>query len=98
MAEAPVDIHADTVVTRNPRTAARTVEGRSLVVVIDRNELHTLNATGSFLWEQCEGKSVGELAALLVAQYGIDSAQANHDATAFVRSLVGVGALLPGGA
>ena len=76
------------------RVAARVVGGKALVVVVDRGRLHTLNATGTFLWERCDGRTVGELADALVEAWPIDRARALADVGRFVEELAAAGALL----
>ncbi len=76
------------------RVAARVVGGKAVVVVVDRGKLHTLNATGTFAWERCDGRTVGELADALAEAWGIDRTQALSDVRRFVEELAAAGALL----
>ena len=49
---------------RAQRTAARVVEGRALVVVLDDQALHTLNEVGTRVWELCDGRDVAAIASV----------------------------------
>ncbi len=76
------------------RVAARVVGGKAVVVVIDCGKLHTLNTTGTFAWERCDGRTVGELAEALAEAWGIERDQALSDVRRFVEELAAAGALL----
>ena len=79
---------------QSPRTASRQVEGSSVVVVIDRQELHTLNGAGTFLWESAkEVKTIQELAEDLTRSFDVDLAKATEDTTRFAEQLLHLGAL-----
>lgn len=80
---------------RNPRAAARVVEGKAVVVVVDERRLHTLNTVGTRIWELCDGRSVVEIARALVEEFEVDEATALRDTRTFVAELRGCGALSP---
>lgn len=82
------------VVTQASRVASRVVEGQAVVIVIDAQRLHTLNAVGTFVWDHAEAKvSLGELADRVVAEYEVTKEQAMADVLTFADELVGLGAL-----
>jgi hypothetical protein len=55
-----------------------------------------LNATGRLMWEQLSApRTLGELAAVLAAEYGIDERRALSDVTAFVEAMVARGLVEP---
>lgn len=78
---------------RNPRIAARVVDGKALIVVIDGKQLHTLNEVGTRVWELCDGRSVEEIASQIVAEFEVDLDRARADVLRFVAELDELGAL-----
>lgn len=88
-------IAGDATPTRNPRTAARVVDGKALIVVIDQRRLHTLNAVGTRVWELCDGRSVLAIADALAAEFEVDRDTALRDVQRFVEQLRELGALEP---
>ena len=75
------------------RIAARVVDGKAVVVVIDARELHTLNEVGTFIWQrmQGEGASVVELADAVVAEFEVERELAERDLSAFIEQLSELG-------
>ena len=82
---------------RNQRVAARVVEGKALIVVIDEKRLHTLNEVGTRVWELCDGRSVDAIADAVVDEFEVDKATALADVERFVDELHKCGALELGG-
>lgn len=80
---------------RSPNVASRTVDGQAVVIVLGGETLHSLNPTGTWLWDSCCGSefTVDELAARLAERYTIGLDAARMDVRAFVESLSSVGAL-----
>ena len=76
------------------RTATRVIDGKAVIVVIDRQELHTLNEVGTMVWElAAEERSVAEVVEQVVGEFEVEEAQALQDVTMFVQELHGTGAL-----
>ncbi len=90
MAEA---IRSGSVVRQGPRTASRTIDGRSVVVVVDRQRLHTLNELGTFLWERLGNCTVEQLTDAVVAAYDVKRDRALQDVVAFIDALLREGAV-----
>jgi hypothetical protein len=83
-----------TIFRQNPRTAGRVVDGHAFVVTPDDNKLHTLNGTGSCIWEAAEGgRTIDELAAALARRFAVDEVRARADAERFCADLVSRGIL-----
>lgn len=82
---------------RNQRVAARVVDGKALIVVIDDKRLHTLNEVGTRVWELCDGRSLEAIADAIVDEFEIDKPTALEDVQRFVDELRACGALEPGG-
>jgi hypothetical protein len=80
-------------VRQSPRLAARLIEGKGVVIVIDRQELHTLNGVGMRVFELADGRSVEEIATALTEEFAVSRKQALADAGSFVRELLEMGAL-----
>ncbi len=82
-----------------PGYKVRKMCGSSIVVAVgkestDFNGMITLNDSGELLWEKLSlGAEIEELAALLCAEYGIDSATATADALEFTEKIKGAGLL-----
>ena len=81
--------------TKNPRIAARVVDGKALIVVVDHRQLHTLNGVGTRIWELCDGRSVGGIADAITQEFEVDRDAALRDVLKFVAELRQVGALEP---
>lgn len=80
------------VVVLNPRLAARVIDGRAVVVVIDSRRIHTLNEVGTRVFELLDGRPVGAVADVIVQEFEVTREQALSDIGVFVEELVGAGA------
>jgi len=71
MSVAPTAVDAGSVPRKSERIAARAVDGKAVVVVLDARKLHTLNEVGTRVFELCDGRrSVAAIASgLPIAQY-----------------------------
>ncbi|MFO0649705.1 MAG: PqqD family protein [Polyangiales bacterium] len=78
---------------RSADTAWRRVDDEVAIISMDANRIRLLNAVGSFLWERCDGATVGELVDAVCARYDIDTETAARDVEAFVTDLEGRGLL-----
>jgi pyrroloquinoline quinone biosynthesis protein D len=78
---------------KNERVAARVVEGKALIVVIDNKQLHTLNEVGTRVWELCDGRSLDQIAEAMVGEFEVDKPTALRDVQRFVEQLHALGAL-----
>jgi hypothetical protein len=80
---------------QNPRTAGRVIDGQAFVVTPDDNKLHTLNGTGSHIWELAEkALTVEEIAQALARRYAVPDDRARTDAERFCDDLVARGILV----
>jgi len=75
------------------RLAARAIEGKGVVIVIDRQEVHTLNGVGMRVFELAEGRTIAEIATCLTDEFEVTQERAEDDARTFVRELLDLGAL-----
>lgn len=79
-------------------TAWRRVEDEVAIISMDANRIRLLNMVGSFLWERCDGATVGDLVEAVCARYEVDPDTARRDVAAFVEDLRGRGLLTLEGA
>ena len=49
--------------------------------------MHTLNDVGTFIWQECDGRTADEVVGLLVEEFEVDDATARGDLEAFVGEL-----------
>lgn len=78
---------------QNPRTAARVIQGKGVVVVIDQRELHTLNEVGTHIWGLCDGRDVDGIVAGVVQHFAVEESTARADVERFLERLAAVGAI-----
>lgn len=88
-----MNIDETTVVRQAVRTAARTISGQAVVVVLDEQRLHTLNGVGTRVWELADGRTARQIAEVVVAEFEIDPETAFVDVCKFLHELSAVGAV-----
>lgn len=71
------------------------MEGRTVLIVMGTDSLHELDTVGSWLWERWGDREIvhEDEAHAMSKAFGISESQAREDLSAFLRSLVSVGAL-----
>jgi hypothetical protein len=86
-------VHLDSIYSLKKRFATRVVGDERVVVpvtghIAKMNELFTLNATGSFIWDQIDGRrSEEEIVAALVSEVGVEHGEAAADLAGFLEEL-----------
>jgi hypothetical protein len=89
-----VNLDPSSRIAQSARTASRVVDGSAVVIVIDKQRLHTLNGVGTFVWSRAERAiGVGEIAAEVAREFEVAPEQATKDVIAFANELVQLGAL-----
>lgn len=78
---------------KNSRVAARVVDGKALLVVIDHKQLHTLNEVGTFVWEACDGRTIDAMVEALADEFEVEHEHARADLEEFLERLRALGAL-----
>ena len=78
--------------TQNERTASRVLDGKAVVITIDRNQLHVLNAVGTRVWQLADGRSIDAIAEQIVQEFEVDRERAQADVLAFAEQILSVGA------
>ena len=80
------------IVTRNPQTAWRVIEGEAVILSMDTKVFRGLNAVGSRVWELIDGRrSVDEIAQMIANEFAVASDVAAYDVRAFVEQLLAKG-------
>lgn len=74
------------------RTASRVIDGKAVVITIDRNELHVLNAVGTRVWELLDGRPLSDIVDEIVGEFAVERARAILDVCTFAEQLLSVGA------
>ena len=79
---------------QNPDTPARTIEGEAVVITPHDSRLHSLNETGTFIWERADGsRSLVSIIEEMTATFEVAELQLHEDATSFVTDAVEKGLL-----
>lgn len=82
-------------VHKNDKTASRIIDGQAVIMTLEDNTLHTLNDTGSRIWELCDGqRTIGDIAKVIHDGYMIDYDEGRKHCESFVQDLCGKGMLV----
>lgn len=85
------------IVTRSERAIVEDVGGETVILDLDGDTFLRLNPAGAVLWKALdEPRSLASLAAEVEAEFGVDSATAVADTSAFVEDMRGRGLLSVG--
>ena len=80
------------ILTRNPATAWRVIEGEAVILSLDTKVFRGLNAVGSRVWELIDGRnSVDEIVKVIVPEFDVTRERAAADVGAFVQQLLDKG-------
>lgn len=74
------------------RTACRVIDGKAVVIAIDRNQVHVLNSVGTRVWELADGRPLGDIVSEIVLEFEVDRERAMLDVAAFAEQLIAIGA------
>jgi hypothetical protein len=76
-------------VARNPRVAARSLDGEMMIMSARDSTLFTLNKTASILWQSADGATpLDEIVKVRIcAEFEVVPAEALHDAETLAREL-----------
>jgi len=78
----------DSLPAARPGLNIRVIDEEVVIVDIDSGDVHQLNPTASFIWQQCDGKTTFEqIVSSVVAHYEISQAQAGQDVASVVDDL-----------
>ena len=77
-----------------PQVMSRLVDDETVLLDLESGMYFGLDGVGKLIWESVtDGKSLGEIAAVVTAEYEVDDAQALADVIAFASDLVERGLL-----
>jgi Coenzyme PQQ synthesis protein D (PqqD) len=76
---------------RNPRVAARSLDGEMMIMSSRDSTLFTLNKTATLLWQSADGKTPLDkiVTASICKEFDVSPSQALQDAETLVRELAG---------
>ena len=76
---------------RNPRVAARSLDGEMMIMSARDSTLFTLNRTATILWQSADGTTpLDEIVRnRICSEFQVEPAEALHDAEALARELAG---------
>ena len=82
-------------VARNPRVAARSLDGEMMIMSGRDSTLFTLNKTATILWQAADGATpLDEIVSnKICGDFEVDPAEALHDAETLARELASHGIL-----
>jgi hypothetical protein len=78
--------------TQNERTACRVIDGKAVVITIDRNQVHVLNSVGTRVWELADGRPIAAIVDEIVVEFDVERERAWLDVCGFAQQLVALGA------
>ena len=75
-------------ISRQKDVAWRMIEGEAVIITPSDSTMHTLNETGTRIWELIDGaRSLGEVAEALQAEFEVDEKKAREDTLWFAECL-----------
>jgi len=77
---------------QNERTACRVIDGKAVVITIDRNQVHVLNGVATRVWELADGRCLDAIAEQLVLEFEVEQQRARQDVCRFAEQLVALDA------
>ena len=82
-------------VARNPRVAARSLDGEMMIMSGQDSTLFTLNRTATILWQSADGNTPLDkiVEQNICAEFEVEPAEALKDAETLARDLAGHGIL-----
>jgi len=68
------------------------LDGKAIVITIDHNQLHVLNALGTRVWQLADGRPIDAIVEQIVLEFAVEREQAKADVLAFAEQILAVGA------
>ena len=73
---------------RDPRLPFQELDGRAVVVVPAKREMHELDEVATFLWRKlAEQRTVPELVEAVCGEFEVDAGRAGRDVRKFLKEL-----------
>ena len=88
-----INLTTDTRLTIPPQVMSRLVEDETVLLDLARGIYFGLDGVGKLIWESVEGNNLGQVAAIVAAEYEIDEARAKTDVFQFADELLENGLL-----
>jgi hypothetical protein len=77
-----------------PEAVGRVINGEAVIVLPQQGTVKVLNEVGARIWTLADGsRTVGEIAAVICAEYQVTTEEAREDACRFIETLAGRGVL-----
>lgn len=71
-----------------PGVVGQVIEGEAVLVWPERGEVKVLNPVGARIWQLIDGRrTLGDIAAVICAEYAVEPAQAQADVLEFAAEL-----------
>ena len=87
-------MNPDTILSIPPQVMSRLVDDDTVLLDLESGMYFGLDGVGKRIWDAvAEGRSIGEIAAIITAEYEVDEARARADVVEFTSNLVERGLL-----
>jgi hypothetical protein len=84
------------IVTKNPKTAWRIIEGEAVILSMDTKVLRGLNPVGSRIWDLIDGqRSLEQIVQVILQEFDVTPGEATRDVQAFIQDLLDRGLVTP---
>lgn len=88
-------MNPDTILIIPPQVMSRLVDDETVLLDLESGMYFGLDGVGKKIWDSVtEGCSIGEIAAIITAEYEVDEERAQADVVAFTSELVERGLLV----
>jgi hypothetical protein len=88
-------MNPDTILSIPPQVMSRLVDDETVLLDLESGMYFGLDGVGKRIWDSVtEGRSIGEIAAVITAEYEVDEVRAQADVIAFTSDLVERGLLV----
>jgi len=83
---------------RRTDVTRQTINGEAVILDRESQQIHQLNESGSFIWDQCDGKTpVSEIIRCVTEQFDVEHDVAAADVNRVVEEFRNVGLLIVDG-
>ncbi len=82
----------NTVIYRNPTAISSDLDGESVILDMESGKYHSLDTTGTRVWELLEDKiSFNDIVLKLMSEYSVEDQQCTTDVKEFINQLIDLG-------
>tara|TARA_R110002072_G_scaffold303069_1_gene492559 strand:+ start:33529 stop:33840 length:312 start_codon:yes stop_codon:yes gene_type:complete len=83
------DLNMQAVIAHSKGLVATDIDGEIAIMAIDSGKYHSLNATGSQIWNAVQQpQTVADLCESLASQYQVDEEQCRSDVLSYLQDMV----------